>query len=403
MGQKRLGWLADLSVAFKRHRQGRSGWFIELKGDRLRVRSTELPPRPDEAADAPPRRRDAWLSTPPGPAMFKDALAEACALFDSVIAGTWRWPDPDALPTQGKAGQLAPATLQRLTDRLKAALVGERIGMSTWNRTYLPYMSRLVDVAGSRAWPDDRDLLEAVLRNWEPNSRARQMAHDRIRALWKQAGWEWPEPIVAMRGNGKSAAAAEGVRAFNDPEIQELRARLLRSYRLTPADLVAWDCLIAFGLRPAELQGLELRTDEGLPLAQVTRTKRSSKGSSGPRAVPAVPPEDWPADCFDLVQRFQEHCLPPGMVAARSPGEVLGQQLARLMDRQPMEIELPRELTPYGLRHAFALRLGLQLGLHVRESAQLMGHSPQVHLSTYGRRLDAPKLLATVRDRVMAR
>ena len=140
-----------------------------------------------------------------------------------------------------------------------------------------------------------------------------------------------------------------------------------------------------------------------MPLAQVTRTKRSSKGSSGPRAVPAVPPEDWPADCFDLVQRFQEHGLPPGMVAARSPGEVLGQQLARLMDRQQMEIELPRELTPYGLRHAFALRLGLQLGLHVRESAQLMGHSPQVHLSTYGRRLDAPKLLATVRDRVMAR
>ena len=255
-----------------------------------------------------------------------------------MIAGTWRWPDPDALPTQGKAGQLAPATLQRLTDRLKAALVGERIGISTWNRTYLPYMSRLVEVAGSRAWPDDRDLLEAVLRNWEPNSRARQMAHDRIRALWKQAGWEWPETIVAMRGNGKAAAAAEGVRAFNDPEIQELRARLLRSYRLTPADLVAWDCLIAFGLRPAELQGLELRTDEGLPLAQVTRTKRSSKGSSGPRAVPAVPPEDWPADCFDLVQRFQEHGLPPGMVAARSPGEVLGQQLARLMDREPMEI-----------------------------------------------------------------
>jgi hypothetical protein len=33
MGQKRLGWLADLSVAFKRHRQGRSGWFIELKNE----------------------------------------------------------------------------------------------------------------------------------------------------------------------------------------------------------------------------------------------------------------------------------------------------------------------------------------------------------------------------------
>jgi integrase len=319
------------------------------------------------------------------------------------MAGAWAWPDPDALPAEGEKSQLAPATLQRLVERLRGALVGERIGLSTWQRTYNPYFTRLIEAAGQRVWSDDRELLEAVLRNWEPNSRARQMAHDRARALWKEAGWEWPAPIAAMRGNGKAAADAEGVRAFNDAEIQELRARLQRSKRLTPADLVAWDCLIAFGLRPAELQGLELKTDDGLPIARVTRAKRSSKGSSGPRSVPAVPPEGWPADCHDLVRRFKKHGLPPGMVAARSPGETLGQQLGRLMDRQPVEITLPAELTPYGLRHAFALRLGLQLGLHVRESAELMGHSPQVHLSTYGRRLDAPKLLATVRDRVMSR
>ena len=66
-----------------------------------------------------------------------------------------------------------------------------------------------------------------------------------------------------------------------------------------------------------------------------------------------------------------------------------------------MAIELAKELTPYGLRHAFALRLGQELGLHVREAAELMGHSPQVHLSTYGRRLDQPKLLAKVRERVL--
>jgi integrase len=74
---------------------------------------------------------------------------------------------------------------------------------------------------------------------------------------------------------------------------------------------------------------------------------------------------------------------------------VLTQQLRRL--------QMPEELTAYGLRHAFALRLGLDLGLHVREAAELMGHSPAVHLATYGRRLDGPGLLAKVEGLLSSR
>jgi integrase len=227
------------------------------------------------------------------------------------------------------------------------------------------------------------------------------MAHDRIRRLWKEAGWPWPEALVLMRGNGKASANPEGVRPFTDGEITELRARIERSSRLTHADLVAWDCLICFGLRPAELQGLVLLEQEGLPTARVQRVKRSSKGTSGARTVPAVPPPGWPADCHGLLARWRLHGLPAGMVAARSPGEVLGQQLGRLRIQKPEAMELDRELTPYGLRHGFALRLAQIHRFHVRESADLMGHSPQVHLSTYGRRLDQPKLLAKVRERVL--
>jgi len=65
--------------------------------------------------------------------------------------------------------------------------------------------------------------------------------------------------------------------------------------------------------------------------------------------------------------------------------------------------QLRPELTPYGLRHAFALRLGVDLGLSVREAAELMGHSPAVHLSTYGRQLDQPKLLDKVAGLVSSR
>jgi len=367
-----------------------------MRPDRLRVVSAELPPRPGEAADAAPKRRSHTLSTPPGPATAAAALAEACKVYDLVMAGAWSWPDPDGVPGQEDPLRLSPAVLQRLVDRLKAALVGEQIGLDTWGRTYRPYLARLVEVAAAQPWTDDRALLEATLRHWQPGTRARQMAFDRCRRLWREAGWPWPEELQALRGNGRAAAAADGVRPFTAQELAELRARIQRSSKLTPMDLVAWDCLICFGLRPAELQGLELEQEEGSPIAIVSRQKRSSRGSSGARTVPAVPPEGWPVDCFGLVDRWRRWRLPAGMVKARSPGQALTQQLRRLRDQEKVATDLSEELTAYGCRHAFALRLAQQLGLH-----ELMGHSPAVHLQTYGRRLDQPGLLAKVKERVL--
>ena len=68
MALDRPQWFIDLSKGFKGHRQGRSGWSLEVMRDRLRVVSTELPPRTREPVDAPPKRRTVTLTTPPGPA-----------------------------------------------------------------------------------------------------------------------------------------------------------------------------------------------------------------------------------------------------------------------------------------------------------------------------------------------
>lgn len=401
MAKGRPGWLADLSRSFKRHRGGRSGWYVEEHRDRLRVRSRELPPRPNDPVAAAPTHRVVTLTSPPGPATAAVALAECCTLFDAVKAGTWRWPDPEAIPTDGKPDRLGPATLERLIDRLRDALLGERIGQSTWDRTYRLYFARLVKTAGRQAWQNDQALIEATLRLWKPNTRARQYAHDRYRRLWKEAGWSWPEAMLELRGSGRAAVNPDGVRGFKNEEIEELRARIQRS-RLTAADLVAWDCLVCFGLRPAELKGLVLIEQGGQVVAKVVRVKKNGRGSTGPRTLPAVPPPGWPADCYGLMDRWQRYSLPAGMVAARSPGEVLGQQLGRLQRQAAITMPLDSELTPYSLRHAFALRLA-DLGMHVREAAELMGHSPQVHLSTYGRRLDRPSLHAKVREAILAR
>jgi integrase len=401
MASDRQQWLTDLSRQFKRHRQGRPGWFLEVMRERLRIVSDELPPRPGDPVGEAPKRRSITLATPPRPATAAAALAEACATFDQVMAGTWRWPDPLA-PAAHEASRLAPVTLARLRSRLRLAVVGEKITGRTWDRTYEPYLLKLEQVAAERAWPEDAALLTAALRQWQPNSRARQMAHDRIRALWKVAAWGWPEQITAMRGNGKAAADPAGVMGFSDAEIEELRERISRS-RLTGAALVAWDCLIVFGLRPAELKGLELQQQGRTLVAVVGHEKKNSKGKVGARTVPAVPPAGWPADCHELLSHWEAQGLPKGLVAMPSPGEGTAQQLERLHQQKTAEGQLRPDLVPYGLRHAFALRLGVDLGLRVREAAELMGHSPAMHLSTYGRQLDRPKLLDKVADLVAQR
>ena len=332
-------WLSNLSRAFKAHRLGRTGWYLETNRERLRVVSAELPPRPGETTEGAGRRAFT-LQTPPGPATSAAALAEACAVFDAVMAGEWNWPDPEATPAADDPSHVSPAALERLAQQLEARLVGEQMGESTWRRTWRPYLARLARTAGERRWAGDPELLGAYLRKWEPGSRARQMAYDRARRLWKEAGWPWPEELAALRGNGKAAADPQGVRAFTDEEIAGLREAIGRS-KLTPADLLAWDALICFGLRPKELQGLELRQAGGGLVAVVNRAKRSSKGSSGARTVPAVPPAGWPADCWGLLARWREHGLPAGLVTMRSPGELLSRQLRRLPQ--------PDGLTAYGL------------------------------------------------------
>jgi hypothetical protein len=103
-------WLADLSRSFRRHRGGRAGWFLQVHRDKLRVKSSDLPPRPGETGS--PAARSVTLRTPPGPATVKDALEEACEIFDRVMAGTWAWPVADAM--EEEEGRVTRAMVEKL-------------------------------------------------------------------------------------------------------------------------------------------------------------------------------------------------------------------------------------------------------------------------------------------------
>jgi hypothetical protein len=160
--------------------------------DKLRVKSSDLPPRREETGS--PAARSVTLRTPPGPASVKDALEEACEIFDGVMAGTWAWPVADAMDEE--EGRVTRAIVEKLAERLRNQLVGERMAETTWQRTWGPYLAALADVAGRENGPPEL-ILASYLQGWGPNSRARQMAHDRARTLWKVAGLPWPSIILA--------------------------------------------------------------------------------------------------------------------------------------------------------------------------------------------------------------
>jgi integrase len=310
-------------------------------------------------------------------------------IFDQVMAGTFRW--PDGLAQADDPQRLGPTNLTQLVEHLRASLVGEQLIERTWKVAYQPYLAHLIYVA-EKAWPSEVELLTAALKRWQVNSKARQMAHDRYRRLWNFAGWDWPESIAELRGNGKAARPIDGVRAFSDEEITQLRELFERSL-LKPRDVVSWDLLIVFGLRPAELAFTTLHLRNGHLVAELKRPKETIGGKEGHRLIPAVPPPDWPSDCFDLLERWKEHGLPP-LAYSKTVGEGMSQQLRRA--RKAYGSSLSSELSSYSARHAFALRLAQHVGLHVREAAALMGHSPQTHIQQYGRRLDMPSLLDKV-------
>jgi hypothetical protein len=62
--------------------------------------SAELPLRPGVTAEQGYQRCAFTLQAPTVPTTATAALSEACAVFDAVMANTWRWPDRDATPIQ---------------------------------------------------------------------------------------------------------------------------------------------------------------------------------------------------------------------------------------------------------------------------------------------------------------
>jgi integrase len=139
--------------------------------------------------------------------------------------------------------------------------------------------------------------------------------------------------------------------------------------------------MAAYGLRPEELQHLQIRQGRLWCMYE----KVASRGKTRPRVLRTLPCDDW-VDGWRLEERFPAQELPP-----MQPGLGGGYVGHYLMNR-PLWKDLRREyeakgekLVPYSCRHGYAHRAHVICDLPPKVVAAAMGHSVQTHLAAYSR------------------
>ena len=287
---------------------------------------------------------------------------------------------------RGMAAVLAPADWEELIAAFREhKLISGEIKPSTWHRVYRHHMNHVLGAVAAVAPPQNaKQLLETLARIWadKPGGRTRQIQIQSTAALLRWAvaerrlgeDWEPPQDLAVFVGRSRAA------KAITTPlEVEHILAlvRAIPDARWR----FAFQLMAAYGLRPEELQHLQIRQGRLWCMYE----KVASRGKTRPRVLRPLPCDDW-ADGWRLVERFPTQELPP-----MQPGLGGGYVGHYLMNRRLWK-ELRREyeakgekLVPYSCRHGYAHRAHVICDLPPKVVAAAMGHSVQTHLAAYSR------------------
>ncbi|NCU91062.1 MAG: hypothetical protein EBV44_03715 [Synechococcaceae bacterium WB7_1B_046] len=257
---------------------------------------------------------------------------------------------------------------------------------STWTRVHRHHMKHVLDAFVSRHPPQSAtQLLDRLTLHWadKPGGRTRQIQMQATSALLRwavaqgelaAARWEPPTDLSSFVGRSRSA------KAITTPlEVGHILA-LVRALP-DPRWRLAFQLMAAYGLRPEELQHLQLRDGR----LWCTYEKVASRGKTKPRALRLLPCDDWAAN-WRLADQFCPADLPP----MRSG--FCGNDIRQYLHRRPLWNQLRQEyeakgekLVPYSCRHGYAHRAHVICDLPPKVVAAAMGHSVQTHLAAYSR------------------
>ena len=301
-------------------------------------------------------------------------------------------------PTSGTSAPLTSAPISAAAGRPVAVhwpglirryqqhkLRSGEIKESTWERLYKPRMALLLKTAKGPPSPRDaKHLLEAQADLWRqrPGCRTRRLQIQYTTALLRwgvsegllPTHWAPPPDLASTIGQSRESKTITTPIGVEDilamvQAIPDPRWRL--AFQLTNA----------FGLRPEELQHLQLRQGR----LWCTYERVASRGKPKPRPLRLLPCDSWSA-AWNLVETFEPALLPPMRAGFGSDsfsrylfrGEHW-QNLRRQYDAQGEKLVL------YSCRHGYAHRAHVICDLPPKVVAAAMGHSVQTHLAIYSR------------------
>ena len=284
-----------------------------------------------------------------------------------------------------------PVLLEKFHDDLQTL---SQIKPATWERNYLPSLSRAVDLlTGAQPPVNARDLGSALVAAWADKPRERQKAVDALRKFLDFAvevhhlpasSWTLSDRVTKQL-KGKRPARRT-VACPTDVEI----LRLLDSLPKTEASKRWWNAIALmaiYGLRPVEVNSVVVREHPttGQPALYCPRVKVSARGTTDPRWLMPLP-------LTSLTGEEQDWNLPGAMAIGQLPLPDLTENkfaLRTYLMRQPVWVELLKQyadrgewLRGYSFRDAYSLRAH-RTGHRLDVICTAMGHSLAVHQSSY--------------------
>jgi integrase len=298
-----------------------------------------------------PYQQKLSLGVPASEAGFKRAEKEARLIGAELAAKEFDWAKylkPELLPDGKPVAKWVEEFKQFHTER-------NDLTDQTWSKDWGRVYAKL---------PQDKpltvDAMMAVINGTERNTRNRLVTCRKLQALADYAKIE--ADLMPYKGSYGPAKVADR----NLPTDEEI-ARQWSSIP-NPEWRWAFGVMAAFGLRDHELFFCEWRDDELFV----------TQGKTGPREVFEALYPEW-VDAWDL-----KHIRRPKVKNVQKAYEEgkLGEKVARQFRRY--EVRFP----PYTLRHCYAVRASVTFDIPIPVAAQLMGHTPVVHLKRYQKHLN---------------
>ena len=256
---------------------------------------------------------------------------------------------------------------------------------TTWERLYRPRMALVLKtVKGPPVVRDATQLLEAQADQWSqrPGCRTRRLQIQYTAALLRwavsqkllPAPWAPPPELSTFIGRSRENRAVTTPIAV--PDIQAMVQAIP-----DPRWRFAFQLLCAFGLRPEELQHLQLRQGR----LWCTYEKVASRGKTKPRPLRLLPCDQWATE-WRLLETFDPAKLPP--MRAGFGSDSFSRYLLRRDHWQHLRQQYETQgekLVLYSCRHGYAHRAHVICDLPPKVVAAAMGHSVQTHLAAYSR------------------